>query len=78
MDSPKDIAGTALKGLKSFGGPRVLLRELRQTMAEPLGGQERLDKIVDLIAQNMGAEVCSFYVLRDDAALELFATHGLN
>ncbi len=59
------------------GGPRVLLRHLRQTMAEPLGSQDRLDKIVDLIAHNMGADVCSFYVLRDDAALELFATHGL-
>ncbi|MCB9994704.1 MAG: phosphoenolpyruvate--protein phosphotransferase [Hyphomicrobiaceae bacterium] len=46
-------------------------------MAEQLGSQDRLDKIVDLIAMNMGAEVCSFYVLRDDGALELFATHGL-
>ena len=61
----------------SIGGPRLLLRQLRETMAASLGSQERLDDIVDLIAENMGAEVCSFYVLRDDAALELFATHGL-
>jgi len=46
-------------------------------MAEPLGPQERLDKIVGLIAENMRADVCSFYVLRDDGALELFATRGL-
>lgn len=59
------------------GGPRVLLRQLRETMAEPLGSQDRLDKIVQLIAENMRADVCSFYVLRDDGALELFATHGL-
>ncbi len=59
------------------GGPRVLLRHLREAMAASLGPQERLDKIVELIAQNMGAQVCSFYVLRDDAALELFATRGL-
>ncbi|ODT73999.1 MAG: phosphoenolpyruvate--protein phosphotransferase [Pelagibacterium sp. SCN 64-44] len=59
------------------GGPRVLLRQLRETMAEPLASQARLDKIVDLIAENMHADVCSFYVLRDDGALELFATHGL-
>ncbi len=45
-------------------------------MAEPVGAQERLDKIVVLIADNMEAEVCSFYVLRDDGALELFATRG--
>ncbi|HEY4199099.1 MAG TPA: phosphoenolpyruvate--protein phosphotransferase [Devosiaceae bacterium] len=59
------------------GGPRVLLRQLRETMAEPLASQDRLNKIVDLIADNMRADVCSFYVLRDDSALELFATHGL-
>src|SRR3569833_2056295 len=46
-------------------------------MAEPLGSQDRLDKIVNLIADNMQADVCSFYVLRDDGALELFATRGL-
>lgn len=55
----------------------MLLRQLRETMAEPLASQARLDKIVDLIAENMRADVCSFYVLRDDGALELFATHGL-
>jgi phosphotransferase system enzyme I (PtsP) len=60
-----------------ISGPRVLLRQLRTTMAEPLASQARLDKIVDLIADNMAADVCSFYVLRDDGALELFATHGL-
>ncbi|MCF6343283.1 MAG: phosphoenolpyruvate--protein phosphotransferase [Devosiaceae bacterium] len=59
------------------GSPRILLRQLRETLAEPLGSQERLDKIVDVIALNMGANVCSFYVLRDDSELELFATHGL-
>ncbi|MBD8067006.1 phosphoenolpyruvate--protein phosphotransferase [Devosia sp. PTR5] len=62
----------------TIGGPRVLLRQLRETMAEPLASQERLDKIVALIADNMHADVCSFYVLRDDGALELFATKGLD
>ena len=61
----------------TIGGPRVLLRQLRETMAEPLASQARLDKIVSLIADNMRADVCSFYVLRDDGALELFATKGL-
>jgi len=61
----------------TIGGPRVLLRQLREVMAEPLASQARLDKIVDLIAENMRADVCSFYVLRDDGALELFATYGL-
>ncbi len=60
------------------GGPRVLLRRLREVMAEPVSAQERLDKIVVLIAANMVAEVCSVYVLRVDGRLELYATEGLN
>src|SRR3954469_17952799 len=60
------------------GGPRVLLRRLREVMAEPVSAQERLDKIVVLIAANMVAEVCSTYVLRVDNTLELYATEGLN
>src|ERR671929_159821 len=59
------------------GGPRVLLRRLRETMAEQVSAQERLDKIVVLIAANMVAEVCSCYVLRIDNTLELYATEGL-
>ena len=62
----------------SLGGPRVLLRRLREVMAEPVSAQERLDKIVVLIAANMVAEVCSVYVLRVDGTLELYATEGLN
>jgi phosphotransferase system, enzyme I, PtsP len=59
-------------------GPRVLLRRLRELMAEPLEPQERLDRIVREIAQNMVAEVCSLYILRADSVLELYATEGLN
>ncbi|HVU43580.1 MAG TPA: phosphoenolpyruvate--protein phosphotransferase [Xanthobacteraceae bacterium] len=61
----------------ALGGPRVLLRRLREVMAEPVSAQERLDKIVVLIAANMVAEVCSIYVLRGDSTLELYATEGL-
>jgi phosphotransferase system enzyme I (PtsP) len=59
------------------GGPRVLLRRLREIMAEPISAQERLDKIVVLIAGNMVAEVCSVYVMQEDGTLELYATEGL-
>ena len=62
----------------AYGGPRVLLRRLREVMAEPVAAQERLDRIVVLIAANMVAEVCSVYVLRTDGDLELYATEGLN
>jgi len=58
-------------------GPRVLLRRLREVMAEPGSGQSRLDKVVSIIAANMVAEVCSIYVMRPGHVLELYATEGL-
>jgi phosphotransferase system enzyme I (PtsP) len=58
-------------------GPRVLLRRLREVMAEPETAQVKLDKIVRLIAANMVAEVCSIYVMRAGDILELYATEGL-
>ncbi len=59
-------------------GPRVLLRHLREAMAEQLGPQERLNRIVQQIAGALSAQVCSVYVLRADDVLELFATEGLS
>jgi len=63
---------------QALGGPRLLLRRLREVMSEQMSAQARLDKIVVLIASNMVAEVCSVYVKRADGALELYATEGLN
>jgi phosphotransferase system enzyme I (PtsP) len=60
------------------GGPRVLLRRLREIMAERQSAQARLDKLVSVIAANMVAEVCSIYLRRAGGELELFATEGLN
>jgi len=59
-------------------GPRLLLRRLREIMAEPASAQTRLDKLVAVIAVNMVAEVCSIYLRRAGKILELFATEGLN
>ncbi len=59
-------------------GPRVLLRRLREVMAEAIEPQARLDRIVRLVAANMVAEVCSIYLRRGDTLLELCATEGLN
>jgi len=56
---------------------RVLLRQLREVMAEESNAQTRLDHLVEAIARNMVADVCSIYVRRSDDVLELFATEGL-
>ena len=64
--------------MSTGGGPRILLRRLREIMAEQTSAQMRLDKLVTVIASNMVAEVCSIYLRRAGKMLELFATEGLN
>src|SRR6266481_8450590 len=56
---------------------RRLLRRLRGIMAGSGTAQERLDRIVRIVAAEMVAEVCSAYVMRAGEVLELFATEGL-
>ena len=55
---------------------REILTGLHNVMGARGSAQSKLDKVVDLIAEAMGSEVCSIYLLRDNK-LELFATHGL-
>jgi phosphotransferase system, enzyme I, PtsP len=55
---------------------REILTGLHEIMAKRGSAQSKLDRVVDLIAEAMGSEVCSIYLLRDNH-LELFATHGL-
>jgi phosphotransferase system enzyme I (PtsP) len=57
---------------------RKLLGRLRDAMASEAAGQERLDKITNLIATSMRCQVCSIYLFRDEDTLELCATEGLN
>lgn len=60
------------------GGPREMLRRLRDVMAGVGTPQQRLDSTVQVIAHELGAEVCSIYVQRPGRVLELCATQGLN
>ena len=62
---------------KNWIGARRMLRQLRDAMAGHGSAQGRLDRITQLIARGMVAEVCSVYVLRPGDILELFATEGL-
>ncbi|MCF3972909.1 phosphoenolpyruvate--protein phosphotransferase [Paracoccus salsus] len=56
---------------------RKLLRRLKEILAAPGGGQDRLDQITHHIADSMGSQVCSIYLFRDAQTLELCATEGL-
>ena len=59
-------------------GPRSLLRQIVDTMAGSAPPQAKLNMVVRTIANSMVAEVCSLYLRRASAELELFATEGLD
>ena len=61
----------------SVSAIRRLLRRLRDIMAGSGSAQERLARIVRVVAAEMVAEVCSAYIMRAGEVLELFATEGL-
>jgi len=63
-------------GPAHIGGSRILLRKLREIMEAGGQAQERLDRLVAMIASTMVADVCSIYLMRG-AFCELFATQGL-
>lgn len=60
----------------NIGGSRVLLRKLREIMGAGEVAQDRLDRLVAMVASTMVADVCSIYLTRG-AVHELFATQGL-
>jgi phosphotransferase system, enzyme I, PtsP len=60
----------------SIGGSRILLRKLREIMETGGQAQERLNRLVSMVAATMVADVCSIYLTRG-ALHELFATQGL-
>ncbi|MBX3509750.1 MAG: phosphoenolpyruvate--protein phosphotransferase [Hyphomonadaceae bacterium] len=60
----------------NVGGSRMLLRKLREIMEAGGSAQERLNRLVAMVAATMVADVCSIYLTRG-AFHELFATQGL-
>jgi len=65
------------QGSGSWAGSRRLLTRLREVMASPDTTQVKLNSVVQLIAQDMVAEVCSLYIRKAGDVLELSATQGL-
>ncbi len=62
---------------KSMPAPRRLLARVRDLMAGGGAAEKRLDRIAEIVAADLVAEVCSIYVRRAGDILELFATRGL-
>lgn len=56
---------------------RQILTQLHEIMASRMHAQGKLDRVVEIVGENLDSEVCSIYLLRE-GMLELFATRGLN
>lgn len=74
---PEHAAADGRRGALEFSASRRLLKQLIEVTARPVTPQQRLDRIAELIAANLVAEVCSVYFNRAGDVLELFATVGL-
>src|ERR1700682_2041596 len=76
--APGPSPASSQQQIPGSAATRRLLRRLRDVMAGSGSAQERLDRIVRIVAAEMVAEVCSAYVMRAGEVLELFATEGLH
>ncbi|AUW59822.1 phosphoenolpyruvate--protein phosphotransferase [Sphingobium sp. SCG-1] len=56
---------------------RKILSRLHELMASRSAAQQKLNKVVEIIGEELSSEVCSIYLLRE-GLLELYATRGLN
>ena len=56
---------------------RSILTRLHEVMAGRESAQAKLDRVVEVIGEELDSEVCSIYLLRE-GELELFATRGLD
>ena len=75
-------AGESLAGFKGAqmevtAQPWRLMADLRSIMADAGHTQDKLDRIVILIAKALEVDVCSCFLIRAGDILELFATVGL-
>ena len=63
--------------MSAAASARQILISLHEVMAARMRAQAKLDRVVQIIGEQLDSEVCSIYLLRE-GALELFATRGLN
>lgn len=61
----------------ALAAPRHMMCRLRDVMAEDLPPEQKLDRIVGMIAKEIRADVCSCFIQRAGETLELFSTVGL-
>ncbi len=71
------VAGFRDAQMELTGQPWKLMADLRMIMADAGHTQDKLDKIMVMIASALKVDGCSCFLMRAGDILELFATHGL-
>ncbi len=64
--------------LRDMISVRQIMKDLRDLSVQDIAPEERLDKIVAMVAQRLRVDVCSCYLARPGDILELSATWGLD
>ena len=64
--------------LRDMISVRQIMKDLRDLSIQDIAPEERLDKIVVMVAQRLRVDVCSCYLSRPGGILELSATWGLD
>lgn len=75
MDSARRQDPSSSFATAAAAARKILLR-LHEVMAARTHAQVKLNKVVEIIGEELSSEVCSIYLLRE-GMLELFATRGL-
>ena len=61
----------------ALAAPKKLLANLRDIMAGDATPEQKLGEIIDIVARDLRADVCSCFIMRAGEMLELFAARGL-
>ena len=64
--------------LRDMISVRQIMKDLRDLSVRDIAPEDRLDKIVAMVAQRLRVDVCSCYLARPGDILELSATWGLD
>jgi phosphotransferase system enzyme I (PtsP) len=75
--APGKAASEFVDAQMALAAPRKMMDDLRRMMAQDLSPEQKIDRIVTLVARELRADACACFVLRAGEMIELFSTFGL-
>lgn len=73
----EETASAFVDAQMALSSPRQMMLRLRDIMGEDIAPEEKLDRIVALIARELRADICSCFIQRAGEVIELFSVTGL-